>query len=49
MSFDNELLQGSIRQESTFLRVIRINEGIKRISDLSFNIRLRAINTLIFA
>jgi hypothetical protein len=49
MSFDRELLEGNIKQESTFLRVIRINEGIKRISDLSFSIRLRAINTLIFA
>lgn len=49
MEFDIETLNESIRQESTFLRVIRINEGIKRISDLSFNIRLRAINTLIFA
>lgn len=37
------------QQESTFLRIIRINEGIKRISSLSFDIRLRAINTLIFA
>lgn len=49
MAFDLTLLQNNLRQESTFIRIIRINEGIKRISDLSFEIRLRACNTLIFA
>lgn len=38
----------TVRKEvSTFLRIIRINEGIKRIAELSFHIRLRALNTLI--
>lgn len=35
------------KEVSTFLRIIRINEGIKRIAELSFHIRLRALNTLI--
>jgi hypothetical protein len=42
-----EHLDHTAASEGDFLRIVRVNEGIKTIADLSFHIRLRALNALV--